>query len=133
MNLLGNAIKYTVRGGVILRTRTSTTTEEKNPTPWIAIEVVDTGIGIHPTHHAQIFEEFEQVGAGPRGDSARRGTGLGLAISKRLCEALGGRIELESEPGGGSTFTLWIPAELELAIPAEQALELAEHASRLRG
>jgi signal transduction histidine kinase len=129
MNLLGNAIKYTPagKGRVTLRTRRA-----QDPL-WVAIDVSDTGIGIHPIDHARIFEEFEQVNAGPRGDSARRGTGLGLAISKRLCQALGGRIELESAPGEGSTFTLWIPAESDLLVAAEQPLELAENPGLLHG
>jgi signal transduction histidine kinase len=129
MNLLGNAIKYTPGGNgrITLRTRLA-----QDP-PWIAIDVSDTGIGIHPIDHARIFEEFEQVNAGPRSDSVRRGTGLGLAISKRLCQALGGRIELESAPGEGSTFTLWIPAESELLVAAEQPLELTENSGLLHG
>jgi signal transduction histidine kinase len=128
MNLLGNAIKYTPtgKGSVTLRTRLAT-----DP-GWVAIDIADTGIGIHPIDHSRIFEEFEQVNAGPRSDSARRGTGLGLAISKRLCQALGGRIELESAPGVGSTFTLWLPAEPEL-LTAEQSLELAEHPGLFHG
>ena len=78
---------------------------------WVALQVVDTGIGIPKQDHARIFEEFEQVNPGPRGDSMRRGTGLGLAIARRLAQLLGGDISLESEPGKGSTFTLWLPVD----------------------
>jgi signal transduction histidine kinase len=76
---------------------------------WIALQVVDTGVGISAGDHARIFEEFEQVNAGPRGESMQRGTGLGLAISRRLAQLLDGEIAVESELGKGSTFTLWLP------------------------
>jgi signal transduction histidine kinase len=124
VNLLGNAAKYTTEGGIAVRARV---VDPKDPLPpilrqpgdasrdgappWIAIQVADTGIGIDPTDHDRIFDEFEQVSAGPRGDSARRGTGLGLPISSRLARLLGGTITVESELGKGATFTLWLPVE----------------------
>lgn len=122
VNLLGNAVKYTNEGGIVIRTRlvdslpdsgpASTDRPSSYPTnPWIGIQVIDTGIGIHPADQRRIFEEFEQVDAGPRGNSAERGTGLGLAISRRLAALIGGMVELESEPGKGSTFTLWLPVD----------------------
>lgn len=132
MNLIGNAIKYTERGSVLVRTRT--VPQESADTPgrgMLGISVIDTGIGIHPSDHERIFEEFEQVNAGPRGDSHHRGTGLGLAISRRMAQALGGSIQLESEPGHGSTFTLWLPVERGSAISSEQPLELVENAGLL--
>ena len=77
---------------------------------WVAIQVADTGVGIAAADYARIFDEFEQVG--PRaGDSATRGTGLGLAISRRLARLLAGDLTVESVPGEGSTFTLWVPAD----------------------
>jgi two-component system, NtrC family, sensor kinase len=132
MNLLGNAIKYTPSGSVVVRTYDPPQSSADDKTlatgSWTVIEVADTGIGIHPDDHRRIFEEFEQVGAGPRGESAVRGTGLGLAISSRLAMALGGRITVESNPGLGSRFSLWLPVEGELPVSPKQSLELAEDA-----
>lgn len=78
---------------------------------WIALQIADSGIGIAPADLGRVFEEFEQVNAGPRGDSMQRGTGLGLPISRRLARLLGGDITVESELGKGSTFTVWIPID----------------------
>jgi signal transduction histidine kinase len=120
VNLLGNAVKYTNEGGIVIRTRLVDTYPDNGPgstrppypsNPWIGIQVIDTGIGIYPADQSRIFEEFEQVDAGPRGNSAERGTGLGLSISRRLAGLIGGMVELESEPGKGSTFTLWLPVD----------------------
>lgn len=119
-NLLGNAVKYTSIGGIAVRARLI---DPKSPSSrnldhpglparekmWIALQVVDTGIGIAATDWERIFEEFEQVDSGSRGDSVTRGTGLGLSISRRLARLLGGEITVESEIGHGSTFTLWLP------------------------
>lgn len=76
---------------------------------WVALQVCDTGDGIAAADQRRIFEEFEQVNAGSRGGSERRGTGLGLPISRRLANLLGGDLTLESVPGEGSTFTIWLP------------------------
>lgn len=123
VNLLGNAVKYTNEGGIVIRTRLVDSLPDSGPapvqgdrasyptTPWIGIQVIDTGIGIDAADQSRIFEEFEQIDAGPRGNSAERGTGLGLAISRRLAALIGGMVELESELGKGSTFTLWLPVD----------------------
>jgi signal transduction histidine kinase len=136
VNLIGNAVKYTPAGSIAVKARlvggaplaaAERTEERLSPTaagelrslapdptqPWVALQVVDTGIGIAPADYARVFEEFEQVNAGPRGDSMQRGTGLGLSISRRLARLLGGEITLQSELGKGSTFTLWVPAHPE--------------------
>jgi signal transduction histidine kinase len=131
INLIGNAVKFTPTGGVAVRARLVNASAERRVTPedpilaskspdsrrvWVALQVVDTGIGIGASDQARIFEEFEQVNAGPRGDSMQRGTGLGLAISRRLARLLGGDLSVDSQVGKGSTFTLWLPvhpADLE--------------------
>ena len=76
----------------------------------VEISVSDTGIGIPPGHLERIFEAFHQIDSG----STRRfeGTGLGLAICRRLVEAMGGRIRVESELGAGSVFRVTLPLRL---------------------
>lgn len=125
LNLLGNAVKYTPSGTISVRTRIVQATEPAVPDflkplqdstlsttrPWVAITVSDTGIGISKNDQARVFEEFEQINSGPRGDSMNRGTGLGLPISRRLARLLGGDVTLESDLGTGSTFTVWLPGE----------------------
>ncbi len=130
INLIGNAVKYTPAGSVSVRARllgapilagasridSSRTSDDGSllaraprPGTWIALQVADTGVGLAPSDLERIFDEFEQVNAGPRGDSMQRGTGLGLAISRRLARLLGGEIGVESTLGRGSTFTVWLP------------------------
>ncbi len=101
-NLLSNAFKFTDKGSVILKLRPST----RNG-PGVVFEVVDTGIGIPKEKQALIFEAFQQA----EGSTSRKygGTGLGLSISRRLARLLGGELEVVSEPGKGSTFSLCLP------------------------
>jgi PAS domain S-box-containing protein len=101
LNLAGNAIKFTETGGVGIVVEAGLNSGE------IVFEVRDSGIGIVPGQQARIFHEFEQADGG----SARKfgGTGLGLAISRRIVERMGGRIEVESTPGEGSTFRAILP------------------------
>jgi CheY-like chemotaxis protein/HPt (histidine-containing phosphotransfer) domain-containing protein len=102
-NLLNNAIKYTHEGIVQFHIKSVNETE----TDYIAIVVEDTGIGIRKADFAKIFGTFEQL------DSYKNrgitGTGLGLPICKRLVEMMDGRIEVESEYGKGSVFTVLLP------------------------
>jgi len=122
INLLGNAVKFTNDGGIAIRgklIRRGIQNDDRqmlgsvsgSETPWIALQVADSGIGIAEKDRERIFDEFEQVNAGPRGDSMRRGTGLGLSISRRLARLLGGDISVESELGRGSVFTIWLPVD----------------------
>jgi signal transduction histidine kinase len=123
VNLIGNAVKYTDTGSIVVKTRVLShaaalgdglpevvAAANASVTSWVTIQVIDSGIGIAVTDQERVFEEFEQVDACPRADSPHRGTGLGLAISRRLARLLGGDLLLASEPGKGSTFTLWLPA-----------------------
>ena len=113
VNLGGNAVKFTERGEVILRLSTSGTCDESLK---VRVEVADTGVGIAPESQARIFDEFAQEDA----STTRRfgGTGLGLAISRQLIELMGGRLEVSSTPGKGSTFSFEL--SLPLADPASQ-------------
>ncbi len=98
-NLLGNAVKFTDRGGTV-------TLSCEPARGMVGIRVTDTGRGIASDKHEEIFAPFVQVG---RGHSADEGTGLGLAISRGLAKRIGGDVTVESVPGTGSTFTLWLP------------------------
>jgi signal transduction histidine kinase len=99
-NLVENAVRYTREGGVTLRTRAA------DGGVWV--EVSDTGIGIAPEHLPRLFERFYRVDAGR--SRAEGGTGLGLAIVRHLAEAHGGRAEVTSVVGQGTTVGVWLPA-----------------------
>ncbi len=108
VNLAGNAVKFTDEGSVTL------TLSRQNGD--VRFNVRDTGIGISRRDLDRLFKPFAQVDTG----LTRRhgGTGLGLYIAKGLAELLGGRIVVESEPGKGSSFTLWLPRAGSGASPA---------------
>lgn len=114
-NLLGNAIKFTDKGRVMLRVTRTLGSDD------VEIEVEDTGIGIPEDELSHIFDAFHQV------DGARRrrqdGTGLGLTISKQLCQAMGGELRCSSRVGQGSRFvcTLSLPVGQIMAESAELA------------
>ncbi|MEC9368415.1 MAG: ATP-binding protein [Pseudomonadota bacterium] len=126
INLIGNAIKFTEQGGVLLHV---CATGEG-----VRFAVRDTGCGLAPEARENIFREFEQADSSP----SRRhgGTGLGLAISRRLAEMMGGELSVESEPGKGSTFSFTVsfagrPSgpllrdEMSLPLPTHHVLLMA--------
>ena len=100
LNLVGNAMKFTGEGGIDIALEAS---EQEQAAGWrLAWAVRDTGLGMPPDKLGKLFQEFSQID----GSITRRfgGTGLGLAISRRLVEAMGGAITVESTPGVGSVF-----------------------------
>ncbi len=100
-NLVGNAVKYNRDGG-------SVTVRARHEGEWVRIDVEDTGIGIAPENLDQVFAEFfREKRAETKG---LEGSGLGLSIVKRLSERAGGRLQLTSELGEGSTFSVFLPA-----------------------
>ncbi|MCM1184568.1 MAG: ATP-binding protein [Roseburia sp.] len=113
INLLGNAVKFTPENGRIALTVREETPEDAgsgNGEAVLYFAVRDTGIGIAKEDQERVFRSFEQAaGMSP---SKQRGTGLGLSISSRLIQMMGSNIQLESEPGEGSTFSFSIRLEL---------------------
>jgi PAS domain S-box-containing protein len=110
VNLLGNAVKYTDHGQVFLRLRPADQGAE--------FQVRDTGIGIEPDATERIFEPFWQ--AESPNTRTVGGTGLGLSVSRRLAELVGGTLDVESQVGSGSTFTLRVPDRADAGEVAVQ-------------
>ena len=107
-NLLSNAFKYTESGQSI----TVTLKEENN---WLVLQVSDTGIGIPINKQGKIFERFYQI------ESEHVGSGIGLSLVQRLVELHHGRIELDSEEGKGSTFSVYLPQDINIYKSSELA------------
>jgi len=107
VNLVSNACKFTESGTISVNVEPITAEGQE----WIRFEVRDTGIGITPKQRQQLFQEFAQADT----SISRKygGTGLGLAISHRFAQMMNGHIDVESEPGKGSTFTVLLPVEVK--------------------
>lgn len=118
LNLLGNAIKFTAAGQVTLTVRTFPLGNERID---LRVWVKDTGVGIAPEDTTRIFSPFEQAEPGRKRES---GVGLGLAISQELAHLMGGDIQVESRPGGGSSF------RFSVALPVVQGSQAALPAHR---
>ncbi len=114
INLLGNAIKFTVRGGVTLRVISLPvalrTPEDPGDRSCLRFQIEDTGVGIAAEHLNQIFLPFKQVG---ETRYKTEGTGLGLAISKKIVELMDSQIQVRSHPGEGTV--MWFDVDLEIA------------------
>ncbi len=110
INLVGNAYKFTERGGVKISVRNLSASRDIGQTVYLEFAVEDTGIGIPAEKLNLIFEAFTQADK----DTAQKfgGTGLGLTISKKFVEMMNGKITVESEVGRGSTFSFVIPVEV---------------------
>jgi signal transduction histidine kinase/NO-binding membrane sensor protein with MHYT domain/ActR/RegA family two-component response regulator len=124
-NLVSNAVKFTEAGFVSLRVSRS---PEGDPEPTLRFSVEDTGLGFDADTRSRLFARFEQAD----GSITRRygGTGLGLAICRQLADMMGGTLDCESEPGGGSAFFLTVPLKLAEA-PAEPVTDRPEIAADL--
>jgi PAS domain S-box-containing protein len=123
LNLVGNAIKFSERGQIIVRALAE---DDRDNRLLLRIEVADEGIGMSAEQQTRLFRAFSQVD-----DSSTRkygGSGLGLVISKRLAKLMGGDVGVTSEPGFGSTF--WMTARLRRAVDAP--VNASSHAEPLR-
>lgn len=109
-NFVSNALKFTPHGEVRV-------TAMRVGDDAIRFSVSDTGIGIAPEHHAAVFDDFSQVDSPVQ--KRLRGTGLGLSLSRQLAVLLGGHVELASELGKGSVFSVTLPVQLQRQGPAQ--------------
>jgi CheY-like chemotaxis protein len=128
INILGNAVKFTPDGGNIeFRVQELSGTDE---TVTYRFEFEDTGIGISKEFLGKIFDEFSQEAKDSR--STYQGSGLGMAISRKFVEYMGGSIQVQSEPGKGSCFTVEIPFEIDTKYQKETVISHAIHLQGIR-
>ncbi|MFG0275353.1 MAG: ATP-binding protein [Phycisphaerales bacterium] len=120
-NFLSNAVKFTPESGKV--TLRAERLRGADDSPRVRISVLDTGPGIAPEDQERIFEKFTRVETGLVREHT--GTGLGLAICKELADLIQGSIQLVSEPGNGSMFSLIVPVAMDPQIAAERALRTA--------
>ena len=120
VNLVGNAIKFTEKGHVLIRV---SETSRSNNEMTFSLEIVDTGIGIPPSRMESIFSAFEQADS----STTRKygGTGLGLSIASQLVQQMGGKIDVESEPGKGSRFSF----SITLGIGGDRKIETTKYST----
>ncbi|MFK8184551.1 MAG: response regulator [Phormidesmis sp.] len=132
-NLLSNASKFTDQGTVTLKVRRHPAPDQPPSYPaqvgWastdrLTFEIQDTGIGMSEEQQAKLFQSFTQADS----STTRRygGTGLGLSITRKFCEMMGGDIQVKSQPGIGSTFTFWLPAQVTIPSSTESEASIPE-------
>jgi signal transduction histidine kinase/CheY-like chemotaxis protein len=125
INLVGNAIKYTNEGGVLVKVHARAGARAGSAA--LIFDIEDTGIGIAVGDQARIFDAFVQAGSA----DGRKGVGLGLSISRHFLQLFGGSIRVESTPGRGSRFHVEVPAETAGAYAAIEGVPEAEEVVRL--
>ncbi len=113
-NFISNALKFTERGEIRVSARAADDGEG------VIFSVSDTGIGIAPEDHEAIFEEFVQLDSGLQ--HRVKGTGLGLPLTRKLARLLGGDVGVVSQPGAGSTFSLYLPRTFSPRVPARETV-----------
>ena len=112
LNLLSNAAKFTEHGVITLSAGRG---PDLDGADWLSFAISDTGLGMSEEQLAKLFQRFQQADASTTRNYG--GTGLGLSLTRAFSELLGGTVEVRSQPGEGSTFTMRIPAKLPSAAP----------------